>query len=159
MKGLGPELTSFTLTLLWGIVPTRARLNRIIPLAYPNPNCQLCEEGPRETALHALLSCEANQDLPARLLRTLRRYHPGAELSNVLTLNLEVEPSLELPFTWLVGSLLASIWKQRETRRVDPMNTREELEAKCRLLRECKVRTWANAYILTEELVSQLFVD
>ena len=156
-KGLGPELTSLTVTLLWGLIPTRACLNRILPLTHPSPSCQLCEEGPQETTLHALLSCMANHDLPARLLRTLRRYQPGAELSNLLTLDLEVEPTLELPFTWLVGSLLASIWKQREARRVDPVNTRAELEARCRLLRECRVKTWANASVLTEELVSQLF--
>ena len=38
LKGLGPDLTSFILTLLWGIIPTKVRLNRCIPLAHPNPN-------------------------------------------------------------------------------------------------------------------------
>ena len=159
-KGLGPELTSLTLKILWGIVPTRARLHRILPLAYTSPNCLLCETphgGTPETVLHALLCCEANLDLPARLLRILQRYQPGAEQRCLLTLDLDLEPSLELPFTWLIGTLLSSIWSQRESRRVDLRQTRAELEAKCRLLRECKVKTWANAHIQTEALVSQVF--
>ena len=159
-RGLGPELTSMTLKILWGIIPTRSRLFRILPLAYTSPNCLLCETpggGTPETVLHALLCCEANLDLPERLLRTLRRYQPGAELRCLLTLDLDLEPSLELPFTWLVGTFLSSIWSQRESRRVDLRHTRAELEAKCRLLRECKVKTWANAHIQTEALIGQVF--
>ena len=30
-RGLDPDLNSFTLTLLWGILPTRARLHKILP--------------------------------------------------------------------------------------------------------------------------------
>ena len=149
-----------TLKILWGIVPTRARLHRILPMAHTSPNCQLCEtptRGTPETTIHALLHCEANQDLPSRLLRTLRRYQPGAELECLLTLDLDIEPSLELPFTWLVGTLLTSIWTQRESRRVNLGHTRAELEAKCRLLRECKVKSWANAYTQTEDLIRQMF--
>ena len=159
-KGLGPELKSFTLKVLWGIVPTRARLHRILPLAYQTPDCQLCgtpQDRSPETLAHALFSCEANLGLPAKLLRTLQGYQPGAEQNTVLTLDLELEPSLELPFTWAIGSLLLSIWTQRENRRVDLARTRAELEAKCRLLRECKVKTWANAHTLTEAILNQLF--
>ena len=136
-------------------------MHRILPLAYNSPDCQLCETIPRktpETVLHALLSCEANLDLPAKLLRTLRRYQPGADLRCILTLDLEVEPSLELPFTWLIGSLLSSIWTQRENRRVDLIRTRAELEAKCRLLRECKIKMWENAHEQTSALVIQPFL-
>ena len=78
-----------------------------------------------------------------------------SELKCLITLDLDNEPSLKLQFTWLIGTLLSSIWTQRETRRVDIRQTRAELEAKCRLLRECKVKTWANAYVQTEALVSQ----
>ena len=159
-RGLGPDLTSTTLKILWGIVPTRARLHRILPMAYTSPNCLLCETptgGTPETTLHALLCCEANQGLPERLLRTLRRYQPGAELRCLLTLDLDLEPSLELPFTWLAATLLSSIWLQRESRRVDLRHTRAELEAKCSLLRECRVKTWANAHVQTEALISQMF--
>ena len=129
-------------------------------MAHTSPNCQLCEtptRGTPETIIHALLLCEANQDLPSRLLGTLWRYQPGAELKCLLTQDLDIEPSLELPFTWLVGTLLTSIWTQRESRRVDLGHPRAELEAKCRLLRECKVKSWANAHVQTEDLIKQMF--
>ena len=129
-----------------------------MPLTNPSPNCILC--GPDlvpETIDHALGPCEANQGLLARLLEILRLYQPGAEQRCLPTLDLDLEPSLELPFTWLIGTLLSSIWSQRESRRVDLRHTRAELEAKCRLLREFKVKTWANAHIQTEALVSQMF--
>ena len=41
-KGLGPELMLFTLKILWRIIPTRSRLCKIFPLAYQDPNSQLC---------------------------------------------------------------------------------------------------------------------
>ena len=111
-KGIGPELTSFLKKLLWGIIPLRARLNRILPMSYLSPDCQLCKTiggGTPETLTHALLTCVANQDLPARLLRTLQRYQPGAQQDCILSLDLLLEPSLELPFVWLIGSLLYSV--------------------------------------------------
>ena len=159
-KGLGPELTSFTLKILWRIIPTRSRLHRILPIVYQNPDCQLCgtpQTRRPETLDHALYTCQANQGLPAKLLSTLQRYQPGAVQCTVLTLDLELEPSLELPFTWVIGSLLFSIWTQRENGRVDPARTRAHLEAKCRILRDSKAKSWANASKLTEAIIKQIF--
>ena len=79
---------------------------------FPRTDCQLCKTiggGTPETLTHALLTCVANQDLPARLLRTLQRYQPGAQQDCILSLDLLLEPSLELPFVWLIGSLLYSV--------------------------------------------------
>ena len=66
---------------------------------------------------------------------------------------------VEITSLCLVGNLIAllSIWNQRETRRVDLAKTRAELEAKCRLLGECKVKIWTNAIILTEAILNQIF--
>ena len=137
-----------------------SRLHRILPLAYQNPDCQLCgtpQTRTPETLDHALYSCEANQGLPAQILATLWRSKPGAVQRTVMTLDLELEPSLELPFTWVIGTCLLSIWTQRESRRVDLAKTRAELEARCRLLRESKAKTWDNASTLTEAIIVQIF--
>ena len=99
-RGMDPELTAFSLSLLWGILPTRSRLNKMMPRTNPSPNCLLC--GPNlapETIDHALGPCEANQGLPARLLGLLQLYQPGAEQQQLLTLDLGPNPSLELPIT------------------------------------------------------------
>ena len=59
--------------------------------------------------------------------------------------------------TWVIGSLLLSIWRQRSEGRVNLAKTRAELEAKCRILREGKVRSLTNAYALTAPIVQDLF--
>ena len=104
-------------------------------------------------------SCTANLGLPGRLLRLLQHYQPGAVQRQVLTLDLEIDKNLELPMTWTIGSLLFSIWRQRSEGRISLAKTRAELEAKCRLLREGKVRALANAFTLTNQLLISLFDD
>ena len=160
LKGLDPELKSFVLKMLWGIIPTRSRLHRIMSYLYPTPDCQLCggdAAPPHKTLQRAMLDCQANQGLPGRLLKVLQVYQPGAEQRHVLTLDLSLDTSLELPMTWVIGSLLLSIWRQRSEGRVNLAKTRAELEAKCRILREGKVRSLTNAYALTAPIVQDLF--
>ena len=91
------------LTLLWGILPTRARLHRILPRVEMLLFCNICNmlDTP-ETIEHALGSCPANLGLPARLLENLRVFQPGAVPSQMLTLDFEIEPTLEFPMTWTV---------------------------------------------------------
>ena len=36
LKGLGPDTSSFLLLTLWKVLPTRARLRRILPQGYDN---------------------------------------------------------------------------------------------------------------------------
>ena len=89
----------------------------------------------------------------------LKRHQPGAEQRLIITLDLDLEPSLELPFTWIIGTVLSSIWTQRETRRVDYNKTRANLEAGCRILRNSQAKTWQNASTLAEILIGQIFED
>ena len=157
-RGLDPDLTSFSLSLLLGIPSTRMRLHRIMPRTYASSVCPLC--GPvqaPETIEHALGTCEANQGLSSRMLDVLRIYQPGAELPQMLTLDLGLESSLELPLTWTICSLLFSIWRQRTEGQVIIAKSRAELEPKCKLLRDGKVRSLTNAYILTNNIINVLF--
>ena len=134
-KGLGPDLTSFLLKVLWKISPTSDTLHRFFPRQYASADCQLCpQDQPSvvETLYHALGDC----GLLERLLQVIRVHQPGATLRTVLTLDLELNLSLELPMTWAVGTLLLSISTQRETGRVSIPRTRADLESSCRLLGE-----------------------
>ena len=45
---------------------------------------------------HAFFECPANYDLPDQLLTLLRRHQPGLNSKQVLTLNLELDPTMEL---------------------------------------------------------------
>ena len=139
-----------------------SKLNRIDPRDNPSPNCQLCSTdggAVPETLDHSMGSCTANLGLPDRLLRLLQLYQPGARQRQILTLDLELDANLELPMTWTIGSLLFSIWRQRCEGRISLARTRAELEARCRLLREGKVRALANAFTLTDQLLTILFND
>ena len=94
--------------MLWGILPSKDRLHRIMPRNYPNPLCPLCTtpgHSRPETFAHALTECEANKDLPALLLDHLQVHIPGLAFRQLLPLDLELEDSLELPLTWPALSL------------------------------------------------------
>ena len=111
-----------------------------------------------ETLEHALGDCEANLGLPGRLLQVLQAHQPGASTRTMMTLNLELEPSLELPMTWVIGTVLHSTVSQREEGRVTIAKTRADVESKCRLGRECSMGgSLANAFTLSEILIRDLF--
>ena len=111
-----------------------------------------------ETLEHALGDCEANPGLPGRLLQVLQAHQPGASTRTVMTLNLELEPSLELPMTWVIGTVLHSIVSQREEGRVTIAKTRADVESKCCLGREgSKGGSLANAFTLSEILIRDMF--
>ena len=96
-------------------------------------------------------------DLPAKLLSTLQIYQPGATQSTLMTLNLEIEPLLELPFTWLISSMFSLIWLHREKGRVDPVKIKAQITANWRILKSCHAKTWANADTRLGELITELF--
>lgn len=75
----------------------------------------------------------------------------------VLSLDLKVDESLELPLTWIIGNMFFLIWQQRKEGMVCRAKTRAQLEARCSLLREGKVRALANAFTLTEEKLVDTF--
>ena len=80
LKGLGPVLTSYVLKMMWGILPTRKMLHRILPKLYLTSVCPLCNQegrGPIEDTRHTLVDCRANGETPANLMTLLRLYQPG----------------------------------------------------------------------------------
>ena len=160
LKGLGSELTTFLLSLIRGILPTRVRLNRILPIQYQLTMCALCDKAGRqepETLIHAMMECPENQQILALLLTELQTSMPGLTGTQVLTLDLHIEQDKELPTVWLIGSLLHSIWTQRNLGRVTLAKTRADLEAGCRLLREGKIPSMINASVTTEAATQTIF--
>ena len=116
-----------------------------------------CEQEPPviETLYHALFSCAANRGLSASLVTCLAIYIPNITPQKVLTLDFEVEPSLDLPLTWIIASFLSSLWFFRtERKRVELYTIRSDLEASCRILSESKFH---NKAILTRQVLSELF--
>ena len=160
LRGLGPELTSFLLKLLWGILPCKARVSRILPKA--SPECQLCNISTvavkvPETLEHAIFTCAGNMGVSELLLKLLKMYNPSVESHQVLTLDLKLDDSMELPLIWIVASLLFLLWQQRQEGKVYPVRIRAELEARCRLLREGKGGLMHNCSVLAEIAIRSMY--
>jgi hypothetical protein len=161
-RGLGPQLSSFLIKMLWRILPVRARIHRILPRSAPSPHCLLCGQGAGEhpeveTLQHALLECPGNRGVSGLLLSLLRGYQPGLQGEQVLGLDLNMDHSMELPLVWVVGTTLFSIWKQRVKGEVSAALTRSELEARCRLLREGASPALINFTVLTDLALRAMF--
>jgi hypothetical protein len=162
LQGLGPDLISFNLKMLWGILPCRARLARILPRIEQSPDCRLCGQAPGErkepeSMEHALMACSGNKGLPESLLSLLKGYQPGLRGEQVLRLEIDVDATMELPLVWLASTLLCTLWRQRLQGRVCAARIRSELEARCRLLREGKRPGLRNAFVLAEIALRAMF--
>ena len=75
----------------------------------------------------------------------------------VLTLDFDLDHSMELPLVWVVGTTFFSVWKQRLKGAVSAALTRAELEARCRLLREGASPALHNFVVLTELALREMF--
>ena len=156
LKGLGPELTSFILKMMWGILLTRERLHRMLSKLYLTNACPLCSQDnrePKEDLKHALMDCAANKEAPADLMTLLRSFQPTITKTQVLALDLEVDPAMELPLVWITATMLFSIWSQRQEGSVSDAKTRAELRARCKLLEQSNVD---NAFMLTSQALEIL---
>ena len=157
LKGLGPELTSFLLKMMWGILPTRERLHKIMPKLYLTNACPLCNQAggdQREDTGHALMDCEANQGTPSDLMALLRTYQPAITTRQVLALEIEVDPVMELPLIWITATSLSTIWSQRQEGLISRAKTRAELKAKCKFLEQS---IDLNALMMTSLALDKMF--
>jgi hypothetical protein len=162
LRGLEPDLTSFILKMLWNILPCQERVRRILPRTTQSSDCRLCGGDPGavpavESLHHALATCPGNQGLPGLLLVLLQGYMPGLQYEQMLTLDFNLDDTMELPLVWLSSALLCSLWGQRLQGRVSAARTRSELEARVRLLREGKRPEMQNAFVLAEIALRAMF--
>ena len=155
LRGLGPDNSSFLLKMVWGILPFKERVSKILPNA--TPECQLCNLNVPETLEHALLGCEGNNGIPNTLLTLFRSYIPDVTARQLLTLDLNMDSSMELPLVWILAVTLSTIWDQRKEGRVCPVRTRADLEARCRLLREGKGAGLQNAFTLASIVIQEMY--
>ena len=97
LKGLGPDMTTFLWRLLHRLLPTQDRVSKIVRSQNSSSSCQLCQEDRVEDLMHAFFMCSFNGNAGNILLRCLSSIVPGLSSSQVLLLNLDLEPSTELP--------------------------------------------------------------
>ena len=76
LQGLSPSSKSFLFKLVHQLLPSRARVSRIIPAN--SPLCW-CGSGESETYLHSFYTCSKNSEAAEAMLRCAKTY--GTELT------------------------------------------------------------------------------
>ena len=158
LKGLGPELTTFLLKMVWGILPSGARLAKFLPKT--SPDCQLCKKSGLkipESLEHALFNCAENKETPGLLIKVLKSYDPNVTPTKLLTLDINLESHMEIPLLWIIATTLSSIWTQRQEGKICAAKTRAQLEARCRLLREGRGTSLENAFTLADIAIQAMY--
>ena len=100
------------------------------------------------------MDCEANQGTPADLMALLRSYQPAITTKQVLALDIEVDPAMELPLVWITATSLSTIWSQRQEGLVSRAKTRAEIKAKCKFLEQSND---LNAMTVTSLALEKMF--
>ena len=142
---------------MWGILPTRERLHRNLPKIYLINLCPLCSQEDRELredAGHALMDCKANLGSPALLMALLRTYQPDITTAQVLALDIEVDPAMELPLIWIISTSLLVVWTQRQEEAMSNAKFRAELKTRCKFLEQCNDK---NVMTMTSLALEKVF--
>ena len=93
---------------------------------------------------HALVLCNQNDGVGARLITCLKTYMPNLTVESALRLEFDLADEMELPLVWLVGTVGQAVWKLRADKcRVYLYEIRSQLEANISLLRETRLETSA----------------
>ena len=88
---------------------------------------------------HALVDCQSNDGVGIILLNFIRRFMPGLQTESMLRLEIHADEDLELPFVFLISTVLSCVWNLRVSgSRVQKYLVRSQLEAKINLLRETR---------------------
>ena len=89
-RGLDPEMTSFLFKLLHRILPTAARVSRILPNS--SSFCATCKDNVLEELDHTLIYCQANGDVGHTLLALVTHFAEANTIfsvTDILTFNFE----------------------------------------------------------------------
>ena len=137
LKGLESEIITFLWRLLHKLLPTQDRIQRIVKKK--PPHCQLCQDDLTEDLEHAFFHCRFNENTGQDLQRCLSGVIPGVSITQILNLDLQMNPSDEFSLIWIAGHFLFCIWSCRVAKkRIRLISIRSELEARANLLRETR---------------------
>ena len=152
-RGLDPELTSFLFKLLHGILPTSARVNRI--LQNSSSFCARCDGSIVEDLEHALVYCEANGDVGHTLLALVAHFtdiNVILSVTDVLTFNFESSTNDHtFSLIWLLGKTFLSMWIKRcEKKQIRKVEIISEIEAQLKIVEKTNI---TNAKVIIRDLL------
>ena len=140
LKGLSTESRSFNFKLLHQLLPVNERLSQLLP--NNRSECSLCQSQQPESPLHALFTCERNQQAAEVLPALTRPYDPSITPEKALMFDLNIcDPIYELPTVLVLSTGLNFIWQNRLNRKGTALyQIRAELECLVSLLRRSRRR-------------------
>ena len=147
--GLGSEATSFLWKMLHCLLPTEARLSRILPNT--SGNCKLCPTPVIADLSHCMFSCVSTREVGNWLLTLTRQHDSSLTPEKLLRLEFSSEQAAEMPIIWIVAQTLLYLWGVRSSgKTVSLITTRATLESKISLLRETR---FVNEHTIIQELI------
>ena len=137
IKGLGIEASNFLWKLLHNILPTEARLAKILPNS--SKFCKFCPGQVTADLPHCLLKCVNTKLVGDWLLEVIKQHDTTVSACKLTRLEFACEPSLEMPLVWITAQTLHYLWGVRQSSTSTNMNiTRSMLEHKIALLRKTR---------------------
>ena len=148
--GLPSEQTSFLWKMIHDLLPTRERLFRLHMPDIANASCDLCTLDVEDNLHHALLQCPFNT-ASNFILSAIHTILPNTQPIQLVLLQLDVEPDLKLPVSFLISSVLSQVWESRKMKKSRSLTSiRANLEAGVQILR--KSRYWESVVKINEIL-------
>ena len=136
-KGIGSDGTSFLSKMLHNLLPTEARLSRILPNS--SDLCQFCPTPITADLPHCLFSCVTTREVGHWLLFLVRLHDPSATAAKLVRLEFYSEDSSEMPIMWILAHTLLYMWDVRASGKIANLDiTRPTLESKLSLLQETR---------------------
>ena len=137
LKGIGSEATTFLWKMVHNLLPTEARLARI--LKNSSEICKLCPTPKVADLQHCLFECNTSKDIGEWLLYIFRLYDRTVNATRLIKLDFKVEGPDELPFVWFLSHTLLHVWNMRRAGKISSIaTTRAVLERKISILRKTR---------------------
>ena len=138
LKGFSPEVKTFNFKLIHQLLPTRERMNQMVPTT--SPNCTLCGGQEVESILHAFFQCRYNREAGQFLIDLVRVYDHGITEEKAIRFQVGTDALYETPTSLMLYCGLNLIWNQRHAKKTTSLfSTRAELELLIVCLRKSRL--------------------
>ena len=155
LPGLSPASKSFLFKLIHQLLPSRARVNRIIPAN--NPLCW-CENGEAETYLHCFFTCVKNKEAADAMLRCAKVYDNELTEERSLTLQVRADEVFMLATITILTTGLELIWANRLIKKTTSLYMmRAELECAVSIRRRSRNRKIREAGEIIQNIITNFF--
>ena len=153
--GLTPEQKSFLFKWLQGLLPTKERLFRMKKIQ--SPDCPSCP-GQCDNTQH-IFYCFKYKHITEPVFQHMKKYAAELNYSKLVTLNIQISESLELPFMWLLSKTLIILWSNKVSNKsVSWQQAKADIEADASLLDETQWKSYnlKNAAVVLKEILQGL---